>query len=85
MKIQTNKEPLRFRNINYLIDPINGLAFVPHQIRDAGICYQQLLRRGKINTQTLLWQPEKKMGKFDKFSKWVWEKVGKRQRYENIP
>jgi len=44
----TYEETVRWRNVNYLIDRDNGLAFVPSQVRDAGMCYRNLVRRKKI-------------------------------------
>ena len=53
MKIQTNDEYVAWRGVNYLLDRENELAIVPSQIRDAGMCYKRLMRRGKISTQLL--------------------------------
>ena len=54
MKIQTNEEPLRWRKKNYHIDIENELAFSPHQIRDAFLCYHKLARRGRIRPDTMV-------------------------------
>lgn len=53
MKIQTNEEPIIWRNKNYQIDHGNGLAFPPHTIRQAMVSYQMLLERGKIRPETI--------------------------------
>ena len=53
MKIQTNEEPLRWRGKNYHIDITNELAFSPHQIRDAYVCYKKLARRNQIRSDTV--------------------------------
>ena len=46
----TTDEYIRWRNVTYQIDRKNELAFVPSQVRAAGLCYRNLERRGKINT-----------------------------------
>ena len=48
MIIQTDERYLKWRDVNYLIDHENELAFIPSQVRDAGLCYQRLVRRGKM-------------------------------------
>jgi len=65
--IKTTDEYIRWRNVNYQIDRENKLAFVPSQIRDAGLCYRNLMRRGKISTRFLEEMPEKPVGKWKRF------------------
>ena len=69
MIIKTEEEYVRWRNVNYLIDRENELAFVPSQIRDAGLCYRNLVRRGKIRQEILLLEatPEKPNGRWKQF------------------
>ena len=50
MKIQTDDEVVTWRGVTYLIDRENELAFTPSQVRDAGSCHRNLMRRGKIST-----------------------------------
>lgn len=51
MKIQTLEEPLRWRDKLYQIDHNNELAFTPSQVRDAGLSYRNLVRRGEIKPE----------------------------------
>jgi len=53
MQIKTNEEPLRWRGKNYHIDTENELAFAPHQIRDAYLCYRRLINREEIRPDTM--------------------------------
>jgi len=69
--IKTTDEYVRWRNVNYQIDRENELAFVPSQIRDAGLCYRNLMRRGKISTRFLEDTPEKPIGKLARFFRWM--------------
>ncbi len=71
LTIKTTDECVVWRNVNYLIDRENELAFVPSQIRDAGLCYRNLMRRGKIRTKFLEEMPEKSVGKWKELIKTV--------------
>lgn len=51
MKIQTLEEPLNWRGKLYQIDHNHKLAFTPSQIRDAGLSYRNLVRRGEIKPE----------------------------------
>ena len=69
MRIETTDEYIRWRNVDYRIDRENELAFVPSQIRDAGLCYRNLMRRGKISTRLLEEAQERTVGKWKTFWK----------------
>ena len=53
MKIQTTGKLLEWREKLYQIDHNNQLAFTPSQIRDAGLCYRNLVRRGEIKPEDI--------------------------------
>ncbi len=72
LTIKTTDEYVVWKNVTYLIDRENELAFVPSQIRDAGLCYRNLMRRGKISTIWFLEEtPEKPVGKLARFFRWM--------------
>ncbi len=69
MRIQTDDEVVTWRSVTYLIDRENGLAFTPSQVRDAGLCHRNLMRRGKISTRLLEDTPKKPDGIWKRFLK----------------
>jgi hypothetical protein len=51
MKIETNEEPLNWRNTDYRIDHDNGLAITPYQLKQAKLSYRNLVRRKIIRPE----------------------------------
>jgi len=68
----TYEETVRWRNVNYLIDRENELAFVPSQVRDAGMCYRNLVRRKKIQSLEEIQNVKEKPNLIRRFFTWSW-------------